>query len=165
MEDYRFAQRYQKHAAAFILGRKSAQELLECLREQLDIDQVPLALLPATMLEHLQWNVSHHADAQKFSSALLDFHLYTIRRNEKSKLYYEDPHIVDWHQGEIFFLLEMKTGMLQSNAAWFSSDACKLRGIDAEKISGHNMAFWDYLSHFEADDFLRAGEQNAAHKK
>ena len=141
MDNYQFKQRYQRYQSKFVLRRKTAKDLVDSLSEALDIERVPLTTIPEWLLERLKYNISHHEDALRFQPEQLEYNLYLVVSNKKSKKYYNDKNFVDWNKGKIFMLLEMKTGLLQSNAFCFGKDACILRGIEETNIEQRNMAF------------------------
>lgn len=156
MDNYGFEKRYQRHQSKFVLGRKTAQELVDSLGKILEIERAPLTTIPECLLTQLKFNISHHEDALSIQPEQLEYQLYFVISNQKSKEYYGDINFVDWNQGKIFMLLEMKTGLFQSNAFYFSNDACILRGIEKTNIEQRNMTFWEYLAFFELDDSLSA---------
>ncbi|MDF3002685.1 MAG: hypothetical protein K0Q48_2804 [Bacillota bacterium] len=145
-----FEKRYIKHKHKFIVGRKTALDLMLCANEILDIQRIELTTLPEWMLDKLMYNVSHHEDSKKFTPDQLDYQLYFVVSNEKSTEYYKDYLV--WKDKKIYIFIEMNTGIFQTNCNYLGIDLNILRGISNADLEERNMAFKEYISFFELDD-------------
>lgn len=108
----RFEKRYLQDKSKVVVGRKTAQELVDSLMKIMDIDLVELTVLPKNLLEHLQFNIQYNYDEeQKLKAGSLEYKLYVVVPNWKSEEYYKN--YADFLDGKIFILFEMKTGSFE----------------------------------------------------
>ena len=142
----KFEEQYQKNKSKVVIGRKTAQELITAIKSFLDIELVPLTILPKSVLNKLQYNIQHHYyEVENPGEKTWEYKLYIVTKNDKSKEFYHDYSLI---YKKIFILFEMRTGQFQTNCDQLRNDLGILRGLSKSNLVGRTMAFKEYVTFF-----------------
>jgi len=110
----------KKYKHKIMPGEKSIEELIDFLKQKVDIKEISTTDLPESIMKHIAFNAVHCLRNQRLNLTAREFNFiaYKVLKNDKSNLYYQSnyAHISNNEKGDIIYVVfETKTGCINSN--------------------------------------------------
>lgn len=127
------------------IGPKTISELVDWLRKQVDIREMPLSALPGRTLQTAKYNASHcilnnHLQLNPDDMFFLAFEMI---KNQKSSRYFDTIY----DHNLIYVVLEEHTGYIFSNSNRLFLDLEFIRGVSQHEFDTEGDKFRSLLSH------------------
>lgn len=127
------------------IGPKQAPELIDCLMEMVDVNEISLSNLPGFALQNAYFNATNcilNADL-KLAPSDLSFVAYNVIRNDK-----RDKYISNSLENELLFVIfEKQTGYVSSNSDRLFLDLELVRGVSRREFDAEGDQFRSLIAH------------------
>lgn len=136
---------YHEHRNQVVIGRKTTEYVVGCLRNFIDIIswEVSVTFTPER-IENFMAPIKDYMEKHEAWRGLRPSPvLYKVERNNKSKRYYNNCS-----DSEIFLLFEQHTALCICNCFELAQIAKRFRGIEPKDIAEGSFEFVDYMLTF-----------------
>ncbi|AAM25834.1 hypothetical protein M2349_002435 [Caldanaerobacter subterraneus subsp. tengcongensis MB4] len=136
-------------------GEKSIEELIDFLKQKVDIKEISTTDLPESIMKHIILNAVHCLRNQRLNLTAREFNFiaYKLFKNDKSNLYYQSnyAHISNNEKEDIIYVVfETKTGCIHSNCNRLLLELFIEQGISEFDYKNETPMFYAYLGYLDA---------------
>ena len=140
----------KKYKSKIIPGEKSIEELIDYLKDRMDIVGITPSELSQAYYQSILFTFVHCIRNYKFNLTANEFDITInkILKNDKSIAYFEYERLSsESNQNDIFVVFEKKAGIIYTNNSKLFLELCIEQGVSQDDYDNETILFDAYLSY------------------
>ncbi|WP_324823188.1 hypothetical protein [Sinanaerobacter sp. ZZT-01] len=144
---------YAKYKEQVLPGEKSLDQIIDFLKNKVDIEQINFNILPENIRSGSIYNVIHSLRNERIKEKTenLDFLVYKMIKNDRSSIYYSSYIHTSPNQDYdiIYLIIEKSTMCLQSNCNRLITELLIYQGVSEYDYTNKTLMLYSYFSILE----------------